>query len=122
MSKIKLFNARTQKVEDAEATVDADNEIVCTFADGGFVKFPAGLTQEEFDKAIALHEEHNTGQEIITPETEAARLAERNNSLALIGEKPETVAEETPTDSPSEPVNIEVKTEDSNAASDSPTV
>jgi hypothetical protein len=79
-----IFNATTQQVEEAELSVDQNNEIVATFADGNFVKFPAGMTAEEFEKQIALVQAHNEGQEIVTPEMEAAKEAERAASLALI--------------------------------------
>lgn len=108
MSTMQIFNAKSQTVEDAEMTVDANNEIVATFEDGGIVKFPAGLAQDEFDALITAHKETNTGQEIITPETEAKKAAERNASLELIGETPtdNTMSEEDTTnvapDQPSE--------------------
>lgn len=86
MSTRKLFNSLTQQAEDAEFIVDGNNEIVATFKDGGFVKFPAGLTPKQFDEAIKAHEVSNTGQEIITEEMVAEQTALRNNSLALIGE------------------------------------
>ena len=86
MATRQLFNARTQQVEDATFTVDHNNEIVATFADGGFVKFRAGLTAPEFEALIQAHEDSNRGQIVITPEYEAALAAERQASLDLIGE------------------------------------
>jgi len=80
-----IFNALTQQLEDAELTVDHNNEIVATFKDGSFLKFPAGLTKDDFEEQIRLHQVHNEGQEVITPEVEAAKAAERAASLALIG-------------------------------------
>lgn len=80
-----LFNARTQQLENATLSVDANNEIVATFADGSFVKFPAGLSKEQFETAIAEHQKSNEGQEVITPELEAQRAAQRAASEALIG-------------------------------------
>ena len=47
-----IFNAITQQVEEATMTVDHNNEIIATFADGNFVKFPAGLTKEQFEQRI----------------------------------------------------------------------
>lgn len=86
---MKIFNAKTQQVEEAEMTVDNNNEIVATFDDGGIVKFPAGLSDDEFQKLVSEHSLANAGQEIITPETEAAAAKEREASMALIGEQPE---------------------------------
>lgn len=82
-----VYNATTQQIEEATLTVDDNNEIVATFENGHFAKFPAGLTQQQFDEAVvALDNEDNHQQEIITPEMEAEKEAERNNSLTLIGE------------------------------------
>lgn len=81
-----LFNAQTQKLEDAELTVDKNNEIVATFADESFIKFPAGLTKDEFESHIAAHQSANEGQEVISEEQQAEADAERQNSLDLIGE------------------------------------
>lgn len=86
MSKRDIFNTRTQQVEEAELTVDANNEIVATFEDGGIVKFPAGVGKAELAQLIKQHQDANEGQEIITPEQEAEREAERNKALEVIGE------------------------------------
>lgn len=82
----KLFNAKTQQVEDAEFTVDKNNEIVATFQDEGFIKFPANLTKDEFESLVADHQTANRGQESISPEEQAKMDAERQNSLDLIGD------------------------------------
>jgi hypothetical protein len=116
-----IFNAATQQIEDAEMSVDANNEIVATFADGSFVKFPSvivaleptadgtetittesPMTVEVLNDLITKHEEANRGQEIITAEVEQARVDQRNNALSLIGETP--VVEVTPA-IPTEPEN-----------------
>lgn len=80
-----IFNAATQQVEPAELSVDHNNEIIATFKAGSFLKFPAGLSQKDFDTHIELVQVHNEGQEVITPEAEAAKAKERAASLALIG-------------------------------------
>lgn len=102
MATKELFNARTQQIEEAELTVDKNNEIVATFEDGGFIKFPAGMTKAEFTKALKLHEKHNVGQEPVDPEEEAAREAERLNSLKLIGETGNTMPEGDKTNVPTD--------------------
>lgn len=94
MATRKIFNARTQEVEDATLTVDDNNEIVATFEDKGFVKFPAGLAEPQFKKLIEEHKTHNEGQEVITPEMEAAKVRERAASLALIGDENANTDEE----------------------------
>lgn len=108
MATRKLFNAASQTVEEAELSVDKNNEIVATFADGTFVKFAAGLDKEGFEAAIVAHQAANEGQEVITPEMEAEQAALRANSFALIGEdepkEADTTASEQsnaePTDQP----------------------
>jgi hypothetical protein len=82
----KVFNNAAQQVEDAELTVDHNNEIVITFKDKSFFKLPAGLTKKEFEAALEAHEVHNKGKELVTPEMIAAAEKERAASLALIGE------------------------------------
>lgn len=90
MPSTRIFNAKTQQVELAELSVDANNEIVATFSDESVVKFPAGLSKEEFAGLVEAHQKANEGQEVITPEKEAEAAKQRAASLALIGEEPES--------------------------------
>ena len=90
MAKAKLFHAGTQQVEEAEFYVDKNNEVVAQFADGHAVKFPAGLSKEEFQKLLTEHQKSNTGQIVITAEMEAEQKALREASLELINETSET--------------------------------
>lgn len=55
----RLFNPATQRDEAAECYVDNAGEIIATFADGGFVKFPASLSGAQFDDLIRRHKEAN---------------------------------------------------------------
>lgn len=95
-----VFNPVTQQHEDAELTVDHNNEIVLQFAGGHFHKFPSAhpdgtpTTAAELDEFIAALEESNKGQIVITPEYEAARAAEKAAAYALIGETPPAPAVE----------------------------
>lgn len=100
-----LFNARTQQDEDADFSVDHNNEIVGRFADGGIKKFPAGLNAEQFEELIARHKEANTGQVVITEELLAEQAAARNASLALIGEAEAIIAEQEPDGNADQPDN-----------------
>lgn len=88
MAKRKLFNATTQQVETATLSVDRNNEVIASFDDGSFVKFPAGLSPEQFDMLIELQQSANEGQDVLTPEVLAAQEAARANSYALIGDTP----------------------------------
>lgn len=74
---MQIFNAKTQQLEDVTFSADKNNEIVATFPDGHFLKFPAGTTEEQALELIEAHRVANEGQEIITPEMEAAAEAER---------------------------------------------
>lgn len=105
MPKRDIFNATTQQVEPAELTVDKNNDIVATFDDGSFLKFPAGMTAEEFTEHIAAVQVHNEGQEVITPEMEAAKDAERAASLALIADDTEAEAAPAASEQTNEPGN-----------------
>lgn len=89
-----LFNANTQLEEEAETYVDHNNEIVATFADGSFVKFPAGLDKPTFESLIEEHKVANEGKEIITEEVEAEAQNQRANSEALIEDKTNAPATE----------------------------
>ncbi len=93
MATRQIFNANTQQVEDAELAVDSNNEIIATFADGSFLKFPAGLDEGEFAAQIVAVQEANQGQEIITPEMEAQRAQQRAASEALINNSGNTMPE-----------------------------
>lgn len=109
MSTRQIFNNATQQLEDATLTVDANNEIIATFADDSFLKFPTvivtetavgedapaavqtePMTKAALDTLITLHQEHNEGKQIITPEVLAAQEAVHDNALALIDEENET--------------------------------
>lgn len=103
-----IFNANTQQLEDAELSVDQNHEIIATFEDGNFIKFPKGLTQKQFDRAISQHAADNQGKELFTPEQEAEQLESLNASRKLIGLEPleslnaATPAEEDKTDASQE--------------------
>lgn len=79
-----IFNAASQQVEDATLEVDTNNEIVARFADGTILKFPADLTEPEFDALVTEHQTVNEGHEVITPAMEAAKAEQRAASEALI--------------------------------------
>lgn len=83
---MQVFNAKTQKEENVEWTVDQNRELVATFKDGGFVKFPAGTTKGDLSKLLKTHKEANDGQEVISPEREAEMEAERRNADKLVAE------------------------------------
>lgn len=81
---MQVFNARTQQLEDVTWHVEDNRELVATFADGSIVKFPAGTTEVELSLLVTKHAESNQGQEIITPEQEAAYAAERKSADDLV--------------------------------------
>ena len=59
MASRQVFNPRTQQCETAELTRDRNDELIATFTDGGFVKFPAHLNSEQFTALIEAHERAN---------------------------------------------------------------
>jgi hypothetical protein len=77
---MQIFNAKTQQLEDVDFAADKNHEIVATFSDGHFLKFPAGTTEAQAHKLIEAHRVANEGQEVITPEMEAQIEAERQAS------------------------------------------
>lgn len=81
---MQLFNNATQKNEDVKWSVDRNDELVATFSDKGFVKFPSGTTKAELQKLAKRYEEVNKGKEIITPEEEAKREEQRKASEELV--------------------------------------
>lgn len=99
---MQLLNVRTKELEDAKAYVDDNNEIVAEFSDGGILKFPAGLSKEELEAAVIRHNEteDNLNQEIVTPEMEAERVAEKANSENVLNEVFGGTPEEDKTDDP----------------------
>lgn len=81
---MQIFNAKTQQLEDVQFFTDKNREIIATFSDGHFLKFPAGIDQAEAMRLIQAHQEANEGQEIITPEQEVAMQAELRASEDLV--------------------------------------
>ena len=81
---MQVFNARTQQLEDVTWKVDDNNELVASFADGTFLKFPAGTTEEDLKTLVEAHQAANEGQEVITPEQEAAAAAQRQANEELV--------------------------------------
>lgn len=80
-----VFDASLQKEVAHTLEVDANGEIVATSTESGRqVKFPAGLTKTEFEKAVKEHEENNSGQQVISPEEVAAQEAARKKSDSLL--------------------------------------
>lgn len=75
----KVFNARTQQVEDAVVTIDNNGEYVFTFADGSFFKLPGHLDKEGVAEALKAHEEANKGQ--LSAEAIEAENAEKLKNI-----------------------------------------
>lgn len=103
---MQVFNPKSQKHQNVEWAVDANGEIVCTFPDGHFLKFPAGTSQGELNRLVKKHEKVNKGQEVITPEMEAEREAAREKSEALVSSLNEDTTSESQSndeESPTEP-------------------
>jgi hypothetical protein len=83
---MKAFNAKTQELEDVVFSLDLNNDIICTFEDGHFIKFPAGSTKDEILDLLALHEAQNEGQSVITPEMEEAQAEQKAQAEEVIDE------------------------------------
>lgn len=63
MALIKLiFCAGDQAETEHTLTASAGGEVVATCSCGRFLKFPAGITREEFDELLAKHKLQNVGQ------------------------------------------------------------
>lgn len=83
---MEVFNAKTQALETPAWHVDDNGELVCTFSDGHFYKFPGTITKDELAEQVAAMQTSNEGQEIITPEMEEAKAAARASAEALAAE------------------------------------
>jgi DICT domain-containing protein len=81
---MQVFNTRTQQLEDVTWSTDKNNEVLATFEDGTFVKFPAGTTMTDLKALVKQHKVANEGQEIISPEQEAEMLKQREQSEKLV--------------------------------------
>lgn len=81
---MQVFNATSQQDEDVTWSVDSNNEIVATFADGHFIKFPAGITQADLTAACEALKEASQNQEVVTPEMEAEQQAQAEASQNLV--------------------------------------
>lgn len=86
----KIFNTNSGKVEDANLTIDRNGEVVATFKDGSFLKFPAGLTTKEFDKLITEHEKQNKDQiPVAKLEEQLSELADKTVEDEFVLDEPE---------------------------------
>src|SRR5258708_10147582 len=81
-----IFHAATQQLEDVTWATDHNNELIATFPDGRFLKFPPGLTEEELQTLIDDHQGANEGQEVITEEVLAAQEAEKAAADDLVNQ------------------------------------
>jgi hypothetical protein len=81
---MQVFNTFTQLEEDVTWSVDGNDEIVATFSDGHFLKFPGGTTEEQLQEMVDATEKAGQGQEVITPEMEAAQVAQAEADKALV--------------------------------------
>lgn len=73
---MKVFNARAHEEQEVEWSVDQNGELVATFEDNHFLKFPGDITEGELNKYLKEHNEAHQDQEVITPEVEAQRSKE----------------------------------------------
>lgn len=81
----KIFDASLQKEVDHDLIADANGEIVATSRESGrSIKFPAGLTKTEFEKAVKDHRKANEGQEVIPAEELEAREEAAKKSRSLL--------------------------------------
>ena len=69
-----IFCANEQDRKVHTLTAAPNGEVVATCECGRQLKFPAGITREEFDALIAKHEETNSGQ--VTQESIDKTLAD----------------------------------------------
>lgn len=106
---MQVFNAQTQQMEDVVWSVDAATELVATFADGHFYKFPNDITIEDLQTQVDKIRSDNEGQQVITPEMEQAKTDNEERLQALADElnqenAPQSSqdhnADETSTDTP----------------------
>lgn len=79
---MQIFNARTQQEEDVVWSKASNSEIVATFTDSGFLKFPVDVTRADLETLVAAHRNANEGQEVITAEM----LAHEAETDALLDE------------------------------------
>lgn len=86
---MQVFNPSTQQLEDVTWTADDNNELIATFSNGRFLKFPAGLTKKELESHVKEVRVANEGQEVLTPEyiaeQEAARKASEDLATKMNG-------------------------------------
>lgn len=78
---VKLYSVEEGKLVDFEVSV-ANDEVICTYKDE-FLKFPGGLTKDQFLKLVDKHNKANDGLKAVTQEDIAAQeaLAKKNEKL-----------------------------------------
>lgn len=85
MPQVNIFDPLLQKEVPFTLEVDAAGEIVATSTEStSFVKFPAGLTREQFDAAVAEHKEANEGMEYLSQEEAVKQAEELEASRSLV--------------------------------------
>lgn len=97
---MQVFNARTQQDEDVVWGLTIHHELIATFKDGGFVKFPAGTDEEGLKKLVVAHKEANQGQEVVTDDqlaeqSEAEEFVNKLNGGTPKGDKTDAPTDET---------------------------
>lgn len=82
---VNIYEASQGKDVPHTLEVDQNGEIVATSTETGhFIKFPAGLTKTQFDKAISDHKKATENHEVIPPEELEAREAATKKSHSLL--------------------------------------
>lgn len=81
---MEVFNAKTQETQEPTWSVDQNGELVCTFEDGHFLKFPGDTTEAQLKRLVMEHQKQADGQEVITPELEAQRAKDLEKVTSLV--------------------------------------
>lgn len=82
---VDIYEASQGKEVPHTLAVDDNGEIVATSTETGhFLKFPAGLTKTQFEKALSDHKKAVENHEVISPEELEAKEAATKKSHSLL--------------------------------------
>lgn len=82
---VMIFDGLIQKEVPHTLEIDPSGEIVATSVETGrFVKFPAGISKEEFEQAIANHKKNCENQQVLGEDELKEQEERREASESLL--------------------------------------
>lgn len=95
-----IFCSNEQTETEHILSVDKAGEIVATCGCGFFLKFPAGMTKEQFQESLTDHKEQNSGQvkqaDVEKELQKSYDFLQEVSDTPIVKDEPQAVDESTP--------------------------